>query len=101
MDERMKDRVTGYDFEFDELEAFEVSADIADQLYRLMEGLLETMMQKSIGVLELREVLFTALSELSRLCEGTSGNVCNMVLSMLSDAAQEWREQYDEARKGS
>ena len=100
MDERMKDRVTGYDFEFDELEAFEVSADIADQLYRLMEGLLETMMQKSIGVLELREV-FTALSELSRLCEGTSGNVCNMVLSMLSDAAQEWHEQYDEARKGS
>jgi len=100
MDERMKDRVTGYDFEFNELEAFEVSADIADQLYRLMEGLLETMMQKSIGVMELQEV-FTALSELSRLCEGTSGNVCNMVLSMLSDAAQEWREQYDEARKGS
>jgi hypothetical protein len=100
VDERMKDRVTGYDFEFDELEAFEVSADIADQLYRLMEGLLETMMQKSIGVVELREV-FTTLSELSRLCEGTSGNVCNMVLSMLSDAAQEWREQYEEARKGS
>src|SRR5215203_4893890 len=100
MDERTKDRVTGYDFEFNELEAFEVSADIADQLYRLMEGLLETMMQKSLGVMELQEV-FTALSELSRLCEGTSGNVCNMVLSMLSDTAQEWREQYDEARKRS
>ncbi len=100
MNKRMKDRVTGYDFEFDELEAFEVSADIADQLYRLMEGLLETMMQKSIGVVEFREV-FIALAELSRLCEGTSGNVCNMVLAMLSDAAQEWREQYEEVRKGS
>ena len=97
MDERMKDRVTGYDFEFDEPEAFEVSADIADQLYRLMQGLLETLMQRGIGVAELREV-FTALGELSRLCEGTSANVCNMVLSMLSDAAQEWREQYEEAR---
>ncbi len=97
MDERMKDRVTGYDFEFDEPEAFEVSADIADQLYRLTEGLLETMMERGIGVVELREV-FTALAELSRLCEGTSGNVCNMVLSMLSDAAQEWREQYEELR---
>jgi hypothetical protein len=97
VDERMKDRVTGYDFEFDEPEAFEVSADIADQLYRLMQGLLETLMQRGIGVAELREV-FTALGELSRLCEGTSANVCNMVLSMLSDAAQEWREQYEEAR---
>ncbi len=97
MDERMKDRVTGYDFEFDEPEAFEVSADIADQLYRLTEGLLETMMERGIGVVEVREV-FTALAELSRLCEGTSGNVCNMVLSMLSDAAQEWREQYEELR---
>ena len=97
MDERMKDRVTGYDFEFDEPEAFEVSADIADQLYRLTEGLLETMMERGIGVVEVREV-FTALAELSRLCEDTSGNVCNMVLSMLSDAAQEWREQYEELR---
>ena len=97
MDERMKDRVTGYDFEFDEPEAFEVSADIADQLYRLTEGLLETMMERRVGVVEIREV-FTALAELSRLCEGTSGNVCNMVLSMLSDAAQEWREQYEELR---
>jgi|SRR5215208_917860 len=97
MDEHMKDRVTGSDFEFDEPEAFEVSADIADQLYRLMEGLLETLMQRRIGVVELREV-FTALGELSRLCEGTSANVCNMVLSMLSDTTQEWREQYEEAR---
>ena len=97
MDEHMKDRVTGYDFQFGEPEAFEVSADIADQLYRLMEGLLETMMQGGIGVVEFREV-FVALGELSRLCEGASGNVCNMVLSMLSDAAQEWREQYEEVR---
>ncbi len=97
MDEHMKDRVTGYEFEFDEPEAFEVSADIADQLYRLTQGLLETLMQRRIGVTELQEV-FTALGELSRLCEGTSANVCNMVLSMLSDAAQEWREQYEEAR---
>ncbi len=97
MDERMKDRVTGYEFEFEEPEAFEVSADIADQLYRLTEGLLETMMERGVSVVEIREV-FTALAELSRLCEGTSGNVCNMVLSMLSDAAQEWREQYEELR---
>ena len=97
MDERMKDRVTGHDFEFEEPEAFEVSADIAGQLYRLMEGLLETLMRDRIGVVEIREV-FTALGELSRLCEGASGDVCNMVLGMLSDAAQEWREQYEEAR---
>ena len=97
MDEHMKDLVTGYDFEFDEPEAFEASADIADQLYRLTQGLLETLMQRHIGVAELPEV-FTALGELSRLCEGTSANVCNMVLSMLSNAAQEWREQYEEAR---
>ena len=93
----MKDQVTGYDFEFDEPEAFEVSADIADQLYRLMEGLLETMMREGVGVVEIREV-FIALGELSRLCDGASGNVCNMVLSMLSDVAQEWREQYEKVR---
>lgn len=93
----MKDRVTGHDFEFDEPEAFEVSADIAYQLYRLTEGLLETLMRERSGVVEIREV-FSALGEISRLCEGASGDVCNMVLSMLSDAAQEWREQYEEAR---
>src|SRR3954463_572571 len=96
----MKDQVTGHDFQFDEPEAFEVSADIADQLYRLMEGLLETLMRERIGVVELREA-FGALAELSRLCEGASGNVCNMVLCMLSDAAQEWRKQYEECTKAS
>ncbi len=98
MDEHIKDRVTGYDFEVDEPEAFEVSGRHSGPALPAHGGAFWRPSCGDASAWPSSGKCITALGELSRLCEGTSANVCNMVLSMLSDAAQEWREQYEEAR---